>query len=285
LGKNMNNKICLVTGATSGVGKATVLGLAEAGLHIVMLSRDRQRGDRVRSEIIQKTHHPHIDLLTADLSDQNSIRLFASEFKNTYNRLDVLSNNAGILLPRRELTEDGIEKVWAVNYLSCYLLTGLLMDVLVKSGSGRILNVVGSPGMMRHIKMHFDDIQLEEKYNGFKAIGQSVLARLLFTYELSRRIENYPVTVNAFHPGLIRSDLQRNMPGPVRWMASLVQFLLSVRCRTSEYLALSEDISKVSGCYFVNRKAVSFHSKHIDRKTGSELWSISESLTGFKYPL
>ena len=198
-GGGMGEKVCLITGATSGIGKATAMGLANMGASVVMVGRDRGRGEAALAEIKEKSANASVDLLLADLSSQEEVRRLADEFKEAYPRLDVLINNAGVFRSERITTADGLEMTFAVNHLAYFLLTNLLLDVLKASAPSRIVNV--SSGDHRNGTIDFDDLQGEKGYKGAKAYSQSKLANVLFTYELARRLEGTGVSANCLHPG------------------------------------------------------------------------------------
>src|SRR5215203_5258725 len=198
-GGGMGEKVCLITGATSGIGKATAMGLATMGASVVMVGRDRGRGEAVMAEIKEKSSNASVDLMLADLSSQEEIRRLTDEFKEAYPRLDVLIINAGLFRGERITTADGLETTFAVNHLAYFLLTKLLLDVLKASAPSRIVNV--SSGEQRNGTIDFDDLQGEKGYKGAKAYSQSKLANVLVTYELARRLEGTGVTANCLHPG------------------------------------------------------------------------------------
>jgi NAD(P)-dependent dehydrogenase (short-subunit alcohol dehydrogenase family) len=183
----MGEKVCLITGATSGIGRATAMGLANMGASVVMVGRDRGRGEAALAEIKQKSTNASVDLMLADLSSQEEIRRLADEFKEAYPRIDVLINDAGLFRSKRITTADGLEMTFAVNHLAYFLLTNLLLDVLKASAPSRIVNV--SSGDHTNGTIDFDDLQGQKGYKGAKAYSQSKLANVLFTYELARRLE------------------------------------------------------------------------------------------------
>src|SRR5215212_3378073 len=202
----MDEKICLITGATSGIGKATAIGLADMGARVVMVGRDRGRGEAALAEIKERSANASVDLLLADLSSQEEVRWLADEFKEAHPRLDVLINNAGVIRSKRVASADGIEMTFAVNHLAHFLLTNLLLELLKATAPSRIVNV--SSGEQRNGTIDFDDLQGEKGYKTAKAYGQSKLANILFTYELARRLEGTGVSTNCLHPGAgVRTNL------------------------------------------------------------------------------
>jgi len=209
----MQGKICMVTGANSGIGKATALELAQMGATVVMVCRDRARGEEARSEITTKSRNNAVDLLQADLSSQQSIRQLVENFQHHYTHLHVLINNAGAAFPgRRRETVDGLEMTFAVNYLAPFLLTNLLLDVLKASAPARIVNVSSNSHKSGYIQM--DDLQEEKRYRSMRVYGQSKLAVVLFTYELARRLQGTGVTANCLHPGFVATHFGQRDAGP-----------------------------------------------------------------------
>ena len=280
--QSMQGKICLITGATSGIGKATALGLAKQGASVVLVSRDRARGEQAQSEIKQESSNPNVDLLLADLSSQQSIRQLASDFKLRYSQLHVLINNAGVFPVRKHLTVDGLDMVFAVNQLAPFLLTNLLLDAIKASAPARIVNV--SSGSHEANYLQLDDLQSEKQYRPMRAYGQSKLALVLFTYELARRLEGTGVTANCLHPGFVATNIaQRGMPRIVSLLAKPI-FLFGISpeegAKTSIYLASSPDVEGVSGKYFVKSiPRISAPLTH-DESLQHKLWQVCEVMTG-----
>src|SRR5438046_3949167 len=204
----MTGKVCLITGGNSGIGKATALGLAKLNASVVIVSRDKDKGEATLIEIRSKSGNRNVDAMTADLSSQDSVRELAHDFKGRYKKLHVLINNAGIFLPKRVPTVDGLEATFATNHLGHFLLTNLLLDVLKASAPSRIINITSSAH--RGTEMDFEDLQGEKKYSGFHAYSQSKLANVLFTYQLARLLEGAGVTVNCLHPGVARTRLGKD---------------------------------------------------------------------------
>src|ERR671918_2162455 len=238
---SMGEKICLITGATSGIGKATAMGLANMGASVVMVGRDQGKGEAVMAEIKEKSNNASVDLMLADLSSQEEIRRLADEFKEAYPRLDVLINNAGLFRSTRITTADGLEMTFAVNHLACFLLTKLLLDVLKASSPSRIVNV--SSGDHSNGTIDFDDLQGEKGYKGAKAYSQSKLANVLFTYELARKLEGSGVTANCLHPGAgVRTNFGSGVSGVFGFMMRALRPLMKSPekgAETSLYLASS----------------------------------------------
>ena len=281
LNTSMQGKVCIVTGANSGIGKATSLGLAQMGATVVMVCRDRTKGEEAQNEIKTKSGNNAIDLLLAELSSQDSIRQLVENFQQHYTQLDVLINNAGgVNLSRRD-TVDGFEMTFAVNYLAPFLLTNLLLDKLKASAPARIVNVSSESHESGYIKM--DDLQLEKKYRLMRAYGQSKLALVLFTYELARRLQGTGVTANCLHPGFVATNIGQSGVGRVgRSIVKLIFSSLGIRpeegAKTSIYLASSPDIEGVTGKYFVKSIPVRSAPISYDESLQRELWEESAKL-------
>lgn len=276
---DMRGKICLVTGSSSGIGKVTARELARAGATVVMVCRNRAKGEAVQQEIQAATGNEHVDLLLADLTSLADIRRLVAEFKQKYTRLHVLIHNAGGANSTRKLTPEGYEATFALNYLAPFLLTELLLDVLKASAPARVVNV----SSMAHSggQIDFVDLQGEKKYNTWKAYGQAKLALILFTYELARQLQGTGVTVNALHPGVIASNFDQGLSSFMRFGWKLIApFLSSVEqgAQTTLYLATSPEVEGVSGKYFSERKERPSSSRSYDEAVRRRLWQISEEL-------
>ena len=278
---SMQGKACMVTGANSGIGKATALGLAQVGANVVMVARDRARGEVAQNEVKAKSGNNSVDLLVADLSSQQSIRQLVENFKQHYEQLHVLINNAGVFMLTRRETVDGLEITFAVNYLAPFLLTNLLLDVLKASAPARIVNVSSEAHENGYIKM--DDLQAKKNYRPFRAYGQSKLALVMFTYELARRLQGTGVTANCLHPGFVATNIGQSGVVPVaRPVAKFVLSFLGISpeegAKTSIYLATSTDVEDVTGKYFV--KSVISRSAPIsyDESLQRQLWEESAKL-------
>src|ERR687894_2080399 len=277
----MGEKVCLITGATSGIGKATAMGLATLGASIVMVGRDRGKGEVVMAEIKEKSGNTSVDLMLADLSSQEEIRRLADVFKEAYPRLDVLTNNAGVFRSKRITTADGLETTFAVNHLAYFLLTKLLLDVVKASPSSRIVNV--SSGEHSNATIDFDDLQGEKGYKGPKAYSQSKLATVLFTYELARRLEGTGVTANCLHPGAgIRTNFGSGVPGAFGFMVRALTPLMKSPekgAQTSVYLASSPEVEGSSGGYFAKKAEARSSDVSHDARLARRLWEGSANLT------
>ncbi len=280
----MKQKVCMITGANSGIGRATAQGLAEMGATVVMVCRDRSRGEAAMSEIKRTTGNQAVDLMLADLSSLASVRQLAQDYANRHQRLDVLVNNAGTYFTKRHLTVDGLEALFVVNYLAPFLLTNLLLDLLERSAPARIVNVAGA----YHAKgrIDFDDLQGERDYNGTRANNQAKLALVLFTYELARRLADTGVTANCLHPGAVATNLlekDQDYPPVMRFAYRLFKpFAKSPKkgAETSLYLASSPEVEGATGKYFVNKKAQPSSPESYDAALAARLWEVSADLVG-----
>ncbi|NTV45136.1 MAG: SDR family oxidoreductase [Chlorobiales bacterium] len=276
----MRNKVCLVTGATAGIGEVTACALAEKGATVIVVGRNSEKCERTIRDIKHKTGNEHVEYLLADLSVQKQTRELASQFKKKYQRLDVLVNNAGGIYTSRQLSEDGIEMTFALNHLAYFLLTNLLLDTLKESPSARIINV----SSMAHIggKIDFEDVQGNKWYTGWGAYGQSKLSNVLFTYELARRTEGTKITANALHPGVVATEFGKNngfFGTVMRGAMDLFSISPEEGAETTIYLASSSEVEGITGKYFNKKKPVQSSDASYDLKTAKRLWEISEEMT------
>ncbi|RRR70471.1 MAG: SDR family oxidoreductase [Candidatus Viridilinea halotolerans] len=277
----MNGKVCLITGATSGIGQVTALELARMGATVVLLVRNRQRGEAVQQSITAQTGNANVEVLVADFTALESVRAAAEQFLSRYQRLDVLVNNAGLYVSTRQLSADGCELTFAVNHLAPFLLTNLLLECMQASGAARIVNVSSGAHMAGSNK--FNDLRAERGYNAFRAYADSKLANVLFTYELARRLEGQDVTANCLHPGAVRTNFGAGATGIFGVFFNLARpFMLSPEqgAQTSIYLASSPEVAGISGKYFSNCRAQTSSPNSYDHTAQSRLWSLSEQLCG-----
>ena len=276
----MKNKIVLITGGNAGIGKATAIGLAKMGATVIIACRNKERGMRAVEEIKQASNNPNVDLLLMDLSSQRSVRNAVDDFKSRYRQLHVLINNAGVFLPKREVTGDGIEKTFATNYLGHFLLTHLLLDTLKASAPSRIVNVAS-----RHsgISINFDDLMLEKKYSVFGAVGPTKLGLVMFSKELAKKLDGSRVTVNSLHPGLVRTTLLKDTGFFMRTLFRMIPHVPPEKgAATSIYLASSPEVENVSGKFFSDKKETATSAGANDEEKNKKLYDISMKLTGLK---
>lgn len=289
----MCGKTCIVTGASRGIGFYAAQDLVLKGAHVVLIGHHRGRGeralDRIREAIEVEGHDAggSAAFSLVDLSVQDQIRDFTASFKGKYEQLDVLVNNAGGFFTERRTSADGIEMTFALNHLNYFMMTNLLLDVLVKTGTqhaqepARVVNVASDAH--RGARMHLDDLQFEEGYSGRKAYNQSKLANVLFTYELDRRLDRDRVTANALHPGFVDTSL-----GKTHWLASLALSVIHLffakspekGAQTPIYLASSPEVKGVSGGYFIEKEPARSSPASYDEEAARRLWEISKEMTG-----
>jgi NAD(P)-dependent dehydrogenase (short-subunit alcohol dehydrogenase family) len=280
----MRGRVCLVTGGSSGVGFATARGLAGLGATVLLVSRDPQRGERAAEAIRRRTGNPEVRFLACDLSLQREVRRLAREVAARHPVLHVLANCAGRLALRRELTEEGIERTLAVDYICHFLLTLRLLGPLRAGAPSRVITVAGSPGTLRRLRLRADFLEPGGRLSGVGSALQAALARVLFSFELSRRLRASGVTANAFHPGLVRTRLDRNLPWPLRLPVRLASPLLSADCPTAVQLASAGALEGASGRLFARGRPVALHPHDEDLDAARRLWDASERLTGARLP-
>ena len=276
----MKNKVVIVTGANSGTGKWTSIELAKMNAKVVMVCRDRSRGEEALEEVRKLSENDSVELMICDLASLSSIKNFCDLFKNKYDRLDILVNNAGVILPSRHETKDGYELQFGVNHLGHFLLTNLLLDLLLKSAPSRI--IVVASGAHKSGKIHFEDINLKNNWNMVKAYSQSKLANVLFTNELARRLEGTGVTVNSLHPGTVKSNfaVNRDTGFGKSIMKSLQPFFQTAQkaADTAIYLTSSEEEEGITGNYYYKKKPVESSKLSNDEEVAKKLWDISEEM-------
>jgi len=282
----MKDKICLVTGATSGIGFVTALELAQKGATVVVCGREQEKAANVVIKIRSQSNNPNVDFLLADLSDFKEVRNLAEEFIKAYPKLDVLVNNAGAIFKEFDLNPQRVEKTMALNHFSIFLLTGLLLDTLKASAPSRIINV--SSMLHKNGSNNFNDLNNETNYKGLAAYNNSKLALLHFTYELARRLNGGTVTVNAMHPGWVKSNFgneyKTGVYGIVDTLFKPIQLTSEQGAQTIIYLASSPDIENISGKYFVKKNAINSSDSSYNEAVSKQLWQLSEELTNFKWP-
>jgi len=278
----MSNKICLVTGANSGIGFATALGLAETGATVILVCRNRNRGETAVAEIAARTGNDNMHLMICDLSSQDSIRGLADKVQAKFSTLDVLINNAAIFAPTRVESVDGIELQFATNYLSTFLLTNLLLDQLNAGEASRIINI--STANHFDATLELDDLQSKLNYEPKRVHVQSKLAIVLFTFVLAARLTEVNTTVNCLCPGVTATNLLgqfRNIPVEYRFSPQMGGAPPEEGARTPLYLALSSDVGSISGQYFENCEAVASSPESHDKDKAIALWRASEMLVGY----
>ena len=271
----LKEKVCLVTGASSGLGKATAKKLAIMGATVVMGCRDKNKGEAALAETKAESGSNAVELLPLDLSAMESVRGAAKEFGAKHDRLDVLINNAGVYKSHRELTVDSFETMFATNHLGPFLFTNLLLGTIKSSAPARILNI-SAPSTT---KLDFDDLQGEKKFSSLHAFGASKMCNLLFTYELARRLEGTKVTCNVIHPGLMKSNLMREANPFLRFFFSLASSSPEKAAETVAYYASASEVEHENGHFFKGRKAATSSEYSRDPEVQSRLWNVSLQLT------
>jgi retinol dehydrogenase 14 len=278
--QSMRSKTVLITGGTSGIGKATAIGLAAMGARVGITGRDRGRADEAAAAIARETGNPAVDVFVADLSSQAEVRRLAGEVLVAYPRLDVLINNVGGSWDTRHLTADGLEHTFALNHLAPFLLTGLLIERLKQSAPARVVTVAS--GAHTAGRIDFDDLQGERSWSGSRAYSQSKLANVLFTHELARRLQGTGVTANALHPGVVRTSFGAEDPGRVqRLVVPFIRGFMRTPERgaaTSIHLASAPDLDQVTGQYFADSKPKHSSKASYDEAVATRLWTVSADL-------
>jgi NAD(P)-dependent dehydrogenase (short-subunit alcohol dehydrogenase family) len=281
-GELMEGKVCLVTGASGGIGLVSASELARQGARVIGVGRSRERCDSAVRQIRDRTGSRSVEYLVADLSSQKEIRDLASEVRAATDRLDVLLNNAGGVFVRRRESVDGLEMTFALNHMAYFLLTNLLIDLIQASAPARVVNV--SSAAHQGVKLDFDDLQARNKrYSGWRAYQKSKLANIFFTRELARRLEGSGVTANALHPGYVNTQIF-STGGFSGWLLRRAADLFAISpeqgADTSIYLASSPAIEGISGKYFYKRSETSPSPAAHDNSAARRLWEVSEQLAG-----
>ncbi len=276
---NMTNKLCVITGANSGIGFETAKALAKKGAYIVMVCRNEDKAIQAKNEILQTVDDAGIAIVLCDFSIQKEIHKAAEEITSRYKKIDVLINNHGFIASERNETVDGLEETFAVNHIGYFLFTNLLLDNIKAAKKARIVNVASDA----HRAGEFDpeNIQLQENFSPMKAYGNSKLFNILFTKELADRLKDSDVTANSLHPGVISSNFGQSG----EWYVSLFYKVFGVfmtsnkeGAETSVYLASSDEVENANGAYFKNKKAVAPKKQARDMEAAKKLWEISEEL-------
>lgn len=277
---DMTGKTCLITGGNSGIGKATAIGLAKLGATVVIVSRDKDKGEAAIFEIRSVSRNKDIDSMVCDLSSLDSVRELAHDFMARYKQLHVLVNNAGVFLPKRVSTADGLEATFVTNHLGHFLLTNLLLGELKESSPSRIINITSSAHYGTEID--FEDLQGEKKYSGYHAYSQSKLANVLFTYLLAKKLEGTGVTVNSLHPGVVRTGFGKDQGGLMSIGVRIGSpFMMSAEsaARAVIYLATSPEVEGVSGKFFSKGHEKRSSTQSYDVASAERLWNVSAELT------
>ena len=286
----INGEYCMVTGASSGIGREIALGLAKLRARVIMVCRDPLRGKVALKYVNEGSGNQAVELMLADLSSQEEIRELATAYRIKHNRLHILVNNAGIIRDKRELSVDGIEMTLAVNYLAYFLLTNLLLDLLKDSAPARIVNLTSA--IHRNARLDFDNLQGEKNYHRDRIYAQSKLADIIFSNELARRLEEIGVTANCVCPGAVSSNIWENSSSLVDLIFKLFMKGPAEGAVLPLYVAASGDVAGITGKYFQTGQHLKWaavktggtvcqpSARACDIQTANKLWQISESLTG-----
>jgi NAD(P)-dependent dehydrogenase (short-subunit alcohol dehydrogenase family) len=272
----MKGKIVLITGATSGLGKETARALATLGATIVITTRDTQKGEQTKQELIESTQNKNINVMYCDLASFVSIRTFCAEFLQKYEALNVLINNAGIWDYRRRVSKDGIEETFAVNYLAPFLLTNLLLERLKESAPSRIVNVASG---LHSGTIQFDDLEFKKSFSGLKAYNQSKLAVILFTRLLAQKLEGTGVIVNCANPKMTRTNLGQDAGVASRLVFKIFGKPAARGAETAVYLTSSPDLT-ISGEFFEKKQVKQINPETYDMDEANKLWDISKKYVG-----
>ncbi|MEN4013154.1 MAG: SDR family oxidoreductase [Chloroflexota bacterium] len=279
----LKDKKVLITGGSDGIGKVSAEEIAKMGAHVIIVGRNPQKSQQVAAEIRQSSGNEKVDYLVGDLSLQAEVRRVAAEYRQRYDQLHVLLNNAGAFFTKRQVTREGLEMTYALNHIAYFLLTHLLLDLLEKSAPARIVNV--SSGAHFGGKINFADLNMQKGYNGWRAYANSKLMNVLFTYELARKLEGSRVTANVLHPGFVATQFGKNNGGLVRPAMAVIHLgAISPRkgAETNVYLAASREVEGVSGKYFYEKKALPSSAASYDEAAARRLWEISLEACGLQ---
>lgn len=280
---NLSNKLCVVTGANSGIGKETVRDFARRGAYVVMVCRNKERAEQARREIEKDTNHSGLEIVLADLAVQYDIRQAAEQITDQFDHIDILVNNAGFIPSKREMTADGIEKTLAVNHLAPFLLTNLLLNHLQKAETGRIITVSSEVHRLGARIFDLDNLQLNNDFSPMKAYGLSKLCNIMFSHELSKQTREHSITANCLHPGVVGTQLSEEAGLFTKLFYFIGRpFMRSPKegAQTSIYLATSDEVQDISGQYFKNKQLTRPSKIAFDDEKTAQLWERSKKMTG-----
>ena len=283
----MEKLICMVTGATDGIGKAVAKAIAQRGDTLLIVGRDINKTETVLKEIVDYSSNTDVEYFITDLSSQKQVSTLSRLVQSKYPKLDVLINNAGSVFMSRRESEDGIEMTFALNHLSYFLLSNLLLPLLKESTAGKIINVSSRAHVRSYID--FSDLQFKTNYNVIRAYGRSKLANLFLTYQMAKNLRETDITVNAVHPGVVSTNLLNS--NNKSWFAKILNLGLKLRGIKSDISAkhilkmfMEEELREVNGKYFVDGQVVTAAPQSYIEEDARELWDISNSLTGHNFP-
>ena len=274
-----SNRVCVITGANSGIGYETTKALAAMGMYVIMVCRNEEKAKAARDQLAVETANNSIEIVLCDFSIQHDIREAAKVINEKFDKIDILINNHGFIAAKRELTIDGIEKTFAVNHIGYFLFTQLLLDKIIAADAGRIISVASTAH--KRAKFDVENLQSEKSFSTFGAYSISKLCNILFTSELSERLADTNVTVNCLHPGVVDTGItdDSNIFVKLFWKIG-TPFMLNAKqgARTSIYLATSKEVEDISGQYFSNRKVTRPSMEARNTESAKKLWEISEKL-------
>ena len=273
-------KICLITGATDGIGKQTVLELAQMDYSLALVGRNSDKGDAVVSELIRETGNEFIQFHYADMSSMKSVKELAIEIQRSYDTIDILLNNAGAYFSQFKLTDDGFENTIALNHFAYFYFTELLLDMVKSDSCGRVINVASTAH--KNTELDFEDIQGINDYKGWTAYMRSKLMNIMFTYECHHRFSDSGVTFNCLHPGFVDSSFGNNNLGFAKNSIKIAKMIFAIDmvkgAKTSVYLSSSDDVAGISGKYFDKCKAVQSSKASYIEEDQKKLWEATEEL-------
>ena len=279
---NMTGKIVLITGATNGIGKIAAIELARMGASVCIVARNRSKGQAVLEEIGRETNNVQVELFIADLSSMADVRKLAQEFMAKHGTLDVLLNNAGAFYSDRKLSADGLEMTFALNHMSYFLLTNLLLPTLKNTPNARVVSVSSAAHLQG--RLDFANLQGEQKFSGWKAYSDSKLENVLFTLALARRLAGTGVTANCLHPGFVKTSFGEGNSGIFAVVLGIAKNLMAITpaagAQTMIHLASSPDVAGVTGKYFDKSKVASSSAASLDQAVQEQLWAHSEKIAG-----
>ena len=275
----MNGRTCLITGATDGIGKETAIELAKKGCNLILIGRNKEKGEKVVEQIRKVAdNYVDIDYFTANLMLMKEVSRVADEVAKKYPKIDILLNNVGAYFAFRDVTEEGFERTFALNHLGYFLMTKKLLPLVEKSDYKRIVNVSSSAHY--GIDFEFDNMNGEKSYSGFDTYKKSKLANVMFTYELAKRIEGTGITTNCLHPGFVSTNFGKNnniiWRNAIRLAMMLTAISVKDGAKTSIHLACSDEVKNVTGKFFANTQVKKGSSKAKNEEHNLKLWELSE---------
>lgn len=272
---NVSSKTCLITGANSGLGLATTKRFAKLGANVILLCRDKEKGESAVFEVKKEVPNASLELMICDLASMKSVQSFIHRFKENHSKLDILFNNAAVMKQKRSVTENGFETMFQVNYLAPFMLATSLLDPLKSSSSAQIINIAVPSDKLR---LDFEDLQFSRSYKAFSAFFKTKLCLLFSSLELSRRLEGTGIKVTIADPGSFKSNLVREAPWPFGWIKNLFSGSVDRAADNIIFLATSDEVRATSGKIFVKKQERPLTPYWSDTSISERLWSVTESL-------